>query len=809
MFINYLKITLRNLLNSKLYSTINLAGLSIGLASSLLIGLFVLDELSYDRFFKDSDRIYRVSRDFPKQGFSGAANAPQVAPLLRADFPEIESVTRLFGGQALLKHDDTAFYEKAIRFVDRDFFKVFAFDWQLGDPATALSRPYTMVLTQSIAHKYFGNESPLGKTMVLENAATLEVTGVIADLPHNSHLLLDVLISESSLIPMVGEKFFENWSSNNFHTYIKLKPGISISAISSQFTAFLDRHLQPNSASFTGMTATPLSDIHLYSNRQNEMATPGSITNVYVFSAAALFILLIACFNFMNLATARSSRRAREVGVRKAMGASRGQVARQFFAESLILTALAALLGLALVEVVLPAFNGLLDKSLSLGLLLNLRMPLLLVVVVVIVGLFAGSYPALYLSGFNPVQVLRSVLIKGGSIWFRNTLVVLQFGIAIVLVVATVVALMQLRFARNIELGFQKDQIVVLTGSPTAGLGTQWEAMREELLRNPDILAVTASSQTPLEANTNSIAVTLTGDDNTRAVPFMRVDYDFFTTYNIPVLAGRGFSKDFPADRVLEPRKDQVPVDAGYVLNRLAVENFGWTPESAIGKPFNAYNNGPHPGRIVGVVDNSYFESVHAALKPMVFIMPEPLVNKTATMSQGSLRLSGRNLEATLAYVDATWKRFNPSFPLERHFLDDRFAALHLTETRQSSVFNAFAMLAIFIASMGLYGLASFNAERRRKEIGVRKVMGGSVWSIVLLLTNDFSKLVLIANIIAWPVAYYTMHQWLQNFAYRIDLTPLVFIGSGLIALSIAWVTVGGTAAKAASQKPVLALRYE
>jgi len=813
MFGNYLKVTLRNLAGSKLYSLINLLGLAIGLAASLLIGLFVLDELSYDRHFRDADRIYRISRDFPTQNIFLAPNAPQVAPLLKQDFPDaIEYAARIFGGQALLSRDEVAFYENAIRFVDSDVFHIFEFRWLQGDAATALTRPFTVVLTESIAHKYFGDADALGQTLLLENLAPLEVTGVIADLPRNSHLTLDVAVSMDTVLPIVGERFFNNWGGNNFHTYIKLKPGVAIETLASQFTPFLDRHQTENSARFTGMTAIPLTDIHLRSNRQFELVAPGSMTNVYVFSAAALFILLIACFNFMNLSTARAARRGREVGVRKSLGASRAQLVRQFFGESVLLTLLAAVLALGLVELVLPTFNAFLGKTLTLALLGDLRIPALLAALIVFVGLFAGSYPALFLSRFKPAQVLRSVLAGGGSAAFRNTLVVLQFAIAIVLVVATLVVMLQQRYASNIELGFQREQIVVLTGSPTAGFGPQWEAMRQELLRNPDILAATSSNLTPLEVNTNSTTVLAEGEDRARALPFMRVDYDFFATYDIPLLAGRGFSVEFPADRAIFPREGVTQGEAGYVLNRLAVEQFGWTQEEAIGKSLTANfdNNTPHPGRIVGVVENSYFESVHGNLKPVVFVMPEHiLVTGVATMDRASLRLSGRNIVATLAYIREVWQRFVPNFPLEQHFLDERYAALHQMEKRQGQLFNVFATLATLIACLGLYGLAAFNAERRRKEIGVRKVMGGSVWSIVWLLTNDFSRLVLFSNLIAWPVAWLAMERWLENFAYRIDLTPLVFIGSGAIALCIAWVTVGGTAAKAASAKPVLALRYE
>lgn len=809
---SYLKVALRNLLASKLYSAINLLGLAIGLAGTMVIGLFVLDELSYDKHYNDAERIYRVSRDFANQNMYLAPNAPVVGPLLKQDYAdEIEQSARIFGGQALMTREDKSFYENNIRFADNEFFEIFNMEWIAGDQATALTRPFTVVLTESIAKKYFGDEPALGQSITLENKVPAEVTGVIRNLPHNTHLDLGVIVSMSSVPPIVGEKFMQDWANNSFYTYIKLKPGVSIDTVAGHFPDFIERRFGEGRSRTDAMSVMAMTDIHLYSKKQLEMKTPGSINNVYVFSAAAVFILLIACFNFMNLSTARSTRRGKEVGMRKALGASRSQIARQFVGESILLTLIASVLALALVELVLPWFNAFLDKDLALNLLREPMRLVIFAVLVAVVGLFAGSYPAFFLSAFKPVQVFRSVLITGGSALFRNTLVVLQFAIAIILVVATLVVLLQMNFAHNIKLGFQQEQVLALTGSPTAGLGPQWEAMRQELLRNPNILAATASHQVPLEINTNSLGARPEGATEGRGLPFMRVDYDFFATYEIPVLAGRGFNADFPSDRVIEPATpDGTPPTAGFILNKLAAEQYGWTPEEAIGKGFNAYFSGrAHTGRIVGVVDNSYFESARSVLKPMIFFMPEHVVSGEAMLQNASLRLSGRDMDATLAYVDRVWKQFMPDFPMSRAFLDDNYDALYQAETRQGRVFRVFALLAIFIACMGLYGLASFNAERRKKEIGVRKVHGGSVWSIVLLLTNDFSKLVLIANLIAWPVAYVAMDRWLENFAYRIDLTPLVFVGSGLIALCIAWVTVGGTAARAASAKPVLALRYE
>jgi putative ABC transport system permease protein len=811
MFRNYLTTAINNLLKNKVFTLINLVGLTIGLASTLMIGLFVFDELSYDKQYADADRIYRISRDFAPDNLFLATNAPQVAELLKQDFPEIEQSARIFGGQYLLSRDEVAFYENNIRFADNSFFDIFKLEWLAGDPARALEEPNTIVLTESIAKKYFGTEQAMGQTLMYERAVPLQVTGIIRDLPHNTHLDLSVLVSMPTLLPIVGQGYFEDWANNSFYTYVRLAPGVDIDDLSSQFISFMQRHFRENAELSTGLSAMPLSDIHLHSTRSEEMLPPGSINIVYVFSAVALFILLIACLNFMNLSTARSLRRGREVGVRKALGASRGQVARQFVGESLLLTILASLLALMLVEVLLPYFNSFIDKDLALNFFSDPRIPAMMLGLIAVVGLVAGSYPAFFLSGFKPGQVLRSVLGSSGSIGLRNSLVVLQFSIAIVLVAATLVVVQQLKYARSFEQGFQKDQVVILKGPPTVGLGSQWAAMRDELLGHPEIRSVTASWRTPLQVNTNSLFARQEGNDDGINLTFMYVDYDFFETYEIPVLAGRIFNEDFPADRMRpnDPNGERVR-GSGVVLNRRGAIQFGWSPEEAIGKIMNFYvASGPRAATVIGVVEDSNFESVRSDLKPTIFLLPPYLQFDVASMPNGSIRIAGNDVSGALAHIDSVWKRFMPEFPIERHFLDEDFETLYLAEDKQARLFYCFALLAIFIACMGLYGLASFNAERRTKEIGVRKVMGGTVWSIVLLLTNDFSKLVLLSNLIAWPVAWFAMERWLSNFAYRIDLGPFVFVGSGLIALSIAWVTVGGTAAKAASAKPVLALRYE
>jgi putative ABC transport system permease protein len=818
MFRNYIDIALRGFLGNKLFSFINVFGLAVGLASVILIGLYVANELSYDRFHPDADRLYRISRDFYAVNGSDellmATNAAPAAALLAADFPEIEETARIFGGRVLLGRDDVAFYDDGVRFADPSITRLFAFEWLSGDAATALAEPNSVVLTESAARKYFGNTDPLGQTLRMENSMDLAVTGVIRDLPHNTHLYANVLISIETVLRAFGEAARSAWAGNSYHTYVKLAPGADIEAIAARFPDFMNRHIEAEASLWTGMVATKVTDIHLHTDRQFEMQPQGSMATVISLITVAAGILIIACFNFMNLATARSALRSKEVGVRKTIGAERSHLIMQFLGESVGLTLISTLIAVVLVELALPAFGAFTGASLAFDLFGDPALQLGLVALVLVVGCAAGAYPALYLSAFKPAQVMKQRAAVGlGDVLFRNLLVVLQFSISIVLLVATSVVLLQTRYARELDPGFEREQVVVLTGPPSQGLTGRWETLREELLAHADIVSVTASNLLPGQENLNSFGVRPVGQEQMRDMPFQFVDVDFFETYEVPLVAGRTFSREFPNDRVDLPSLPDSETDGNFLLNEAAVRDFGWTIDDAIGQEFEIGTGAglSMRGRIVGVVADSKFESVRFSVKPLVFIhAPSGMwMNQFPTLASASVRISGRNMADTLAFIDATWARVIPEYPIERSFLSDSFDALYQDDTRLGQLFSSFAALAVVIACLGLFGLATFNTQRRIKEIGVRKVLGGSAWSIVVLLTGDFSRLVLISNLIAWPVAYFAMERWLQNFAYRIDLTPLVFIGSGLIALCIAWVTVGGTAAKAAAQKPVLALRYE
>jgi putative ABC transport system permease protein len=828
---SYLLTGLRQLFAHKLYSAINIVGLAVGLACAILIFLFVRHELGFDQGFPDAERTYRISADVvPGSQFATypAANVWPAAAALLADFPdEIEQAGRIFSlfqqPVRLRRGADTS-YEDGLRWADPSFFDIFKLDWLAGDPQRALAEPATVVLTASAAAKYFGAENPLGGTLLLEDQWPLTVTGVIRDLPRDTHLTATAIAAMDTVANVLGYPYTEteDWSFTVFHTYVRLKPGARIETVESRLADFVARHKRPSDR-LTGMTATRLKDIHL-NGRALELAPPGSPANVWAFGAVAICILVVACINFTNLATARGVQRAREVGVRKSLGAARRQLVGQFLGEAIAYAAIAMLLAAALVELLLPPFNAFAGTALTFDYFGDGGIAAGLVAFAAVVGLLAGAYPALYLSAFEPAKVLKGDATRGAAgVRLRAALVATQFAVSIALLIVTAVIYLQTEFARNVDRGFETEQVVILSGSETAGVGGSFEAFRQRLLEHPEITHVIFGSMQPHDAGIWTARVEGGDPDGQRRL-MKGVDYDFFATYGIDVVAGRAFSEDFATDR-------EVPFNSGcgpqapptcrstgphgstaFVLNELAAREFGWTPAEAVGKwyemeyarDFSLSIRGP----IVGVVRDTYFESVREPLRPLVFFLASD-ASRTTYFDDASVRVTGRRLPETLAFIDAAWKELNPDLPLVRSFLDDTFAALYQNEERQAQIFGAFALLAIFVACLGLFGLAAFTTERRTKEIGIRKTLGGSVWDVVALLTTDFSKLVLLANVVAWPIAFVLMQRWLADFAYRISLSPTVFIASALVAFLVAWVTIASIGLRAASVKPMHSLRHE
>lgn len=812
MLSNYLKIAWRNITGSPLFSAINIIGLAIGLACCIIITLFVRYELSFDRQWDNSDRIYRVTRDFFGNNLRLAAVAPPIAPLLQQDFPEIEDVTRLLApGEITITRGKERYRESNLVVADANVFEFFNLTFVVGDPATALARPTDVVLSERAADRYFGSENPVGQTINLMGRVDLTVTGVIEDIPDNSHMAFEVLGSIAAMPVMLGPGELENWGSNNYYTYIRLPADYDADGLEAQFPAFLDKHRGEGDSEGNSLNLQRVTDIHLHSNRDAEWKANGSAAVVFTFSAVALVILLIACINFMNLTTARSTQRAKEVGVRKVVGASRSQLIVQFLSESTLLTALAMLLAVAIVELTLPAIGAFLEKPLSFSLARPVMLGSLLGSVVV-VGLLAGSYPAFYLSRFRPVDVLKGSASSGGSSLLRKGLVVFQFAMSIGLLIATGVVVAQMQYVRSFELGYDKSRNLVTALPYFSDLWGTYEPLKAELEAHPDILSVVYSSRVPGMQNLDGSGYIAENEqitmDSVLAIADIKVDYQWFEHYDVPFLAGRTFREE---ERRIAMPSDEQPVTRGAaILNESAARRFGWSPEEAIGRiirqPMSRALDRFVDREVVGVIPDIHFSSLHDEMKATVYAEPSENYGRSV-----SVKLAPGDHRAAIEHFEAVWNRLIPAEPPEWEFLDARFDALYRSDERQAQMFGMFAAFAIFVATLGLFGLASFTTERRTKEIGIRKVMGASVSDIVLLLTSDFTSLVVIANVIAWPVAFYFMREWLTRFVYQAPFGAWawLFVASAMAALAVAWITIALQASRAARSRPVLALRYE
>lgn len=806
MFTNYLKITLRNLRRNKAYSFINIAGLALGMACCVLILLFVQEELSYDQFHEQKENIFRIHIAWhnPQTGETSenAINPYRLAEALRTDFPELPQVVRLFPqGRTLIRHGDKRFNENGFYYVDPSIFEAFSLQLLDGDPATALREPYTVVITKEIARKYFGDENPIGQSLTHDNDE-LKITGVMAELPRHSHFHCDFLASMAVAQQEFSRIVLENWGEMTVYTYISLPAGMSPAELEGRLVPFVKKHI-PDYAAAVRLVLMPLTDIHLHSHTSGELEANGDIIYVYAFTAIAFFILLIACINFMNLATARSAKRAREVGMRKVLGAVAVQLRRQFLGESLCFALLALLLALLLVQLVLPAFNGFVDRELALDLTQNWVMLASLLAITLFVGLVAGSYPAFVLSAFEPVQVMKGAAGKNSrGAMLRKTLVTLQFAISIFLIVVTAIVYRQLQYARDIKLGFNKEHVVAISNLPSSIMGDHFAQFRSELMQNSGVVRVAASSRVPPGRLGSNIGTRPEGvpEAQRQGMQTVWTDFDFIELLGLELAAGRSFSRAFATDAT-----------SAFILNEAAVKAIGWTPETAIGKSFGSseivdWNQGQwieRNGQVIGVLRDFHFESLHDEIVPTVyFVAPYMAWNAV-------VRIRPENIASTMKFLESKWEEFNPGQPFEYRFLDEAFEALYRREKRQGEIFGTFALLAILVACLGLIGLASFAAEQRTKEIGIRKVLGASAAGIVNLLSREFLGLVLLANLLAWPVAYFIMKKWLEDFAYRIDINVLPFLAGAVVALLMAMLTVSVQTLKAALANPVETLRYE
>lgn len=807
MIRNYLKIAWRNMLRYKFISFINLFGLTIGLACCLLIGAYIFRELSYDRYHKNADNIYRLTRTFYTQEGNVSLRLSTVAPpfghYMPGEFPEIVKMTRMLNaGNSPLMVGEKRFNESGIYLADEFLFDVFDVNVKKGNPASALAEPYSVMLSEEMAEKYFGKEDPMDKSIRFNSTFDIRVTGVYESFPSNSHVRPDILLSFSTLrdSTIYGEEGLRtNWGNNSFLTYFLFPPNYDVKNTLSRFPAFIDKHLKSvygaaEPSKMTTLDLQPLKSIHLHSNMDDEGGSNGDIKRVYIFSAIALFILLIACINYMNLSTARSSLRAREIGIRKVVGARKGALVAQFLSESVLICWLAILLAAALSFMLLPVISRITGQELSMDWLWQPSMLIVFICTPFVLGILAGIYPALFLSSFQPVKTLKSLFTpKGKSISFRKVLVVSQFGISIVLIITTLIVLQQLDFIQKKSLGYDREKLISFSAS--AEMTNGFDAFRADMMNESSVVNMTRSSRIPTgRLLDNSGASAPSGDSMvpiTADIKYLVTDYDFASTYGIKMQSGRYFSRDFGSDT------------ANYVINEATVKVLGWKPEEAIGRTL-VY--GGDKGTIIGVTKDFHFESLHQVISPMIFRYANPA---TTSFGRLSVKLSSGDVGNAIASLEKKWRQHFPETPFDYTFIDERYKNLYEAESRQASLFSYFSGIAILIACLGLFGLSAFSISQRVKEIGVRKVLGASVQNIVVLLSTDFLKLVAIAAAIAFPIAWYVMNNWLKNFAYRIDIAWWVFLVAGVLAAFVALATISYLAIRAALSNPVKSLRTE
>jgi putative ABC transport system permease protein len=807
MLKNYIKIALRNFLKHKGFSFINIFGLAIGVACCVLIVLYVLDEVSYDRYHEKADQIYRVGiRGFVNNSlFHGVVTCAPMAQTLVDEFPEVTSATRLQSpGFPVFRYEDKVFSEERVFWVDQAFFDVFTVPFIKGNPKTALDQPNTIVLTRSMALKYFGDEDPIGKNLNADNRRDYLVTGVVKDVPRNSHFHYDFLASlityEDSRSPI--------WVSNNYYTYVVLQEGTSSEAFEAKLDELVKKYVGPQIEKALSITLEqffasggkwdyfiqPLTGIHLHSHLDYELEPNGDIAYVYIFSIIAIGILLVACINFVNLATARAANRAREVGIRKTVGSNRGQLIQQFLSETTIMSFFAVLLALLAIQVLLPLFNIITGKELAVPYIQNVLTIPLLLGLVLFIGILAGTYPAFFLASFDPVLVLKTKMSgRSKKSNIRNVLVVFQFTVSIVLIVGTIIVSRQLRYIQNRKLGFNKEQVVIV--KKTDDIGNQIPAFRQELLKNPKVLnATNTNNLIGNEFGNSAYKLAGTTGEETHLLWTYRTDPYFVETYQIEMADGRYYKEDRQADK------------QSAVINEAAVKDLGLT--DPVGKQIVAI--GPTPDRsltftIIGVMKNFHFKSLHHQINPLIVHLYGP----EGRGRYVSVRIHSENIRETMTFIENSWRKFASNQAFEYEFFDDHFARIYQAEERTGQIFFSFSLLAIIIASLGLFGLAAFVAEQRTKEIGIRKVLGATESGIVFLLSRQFAKWVVLSNLFAWPIAYYFMQKWLQRFAYQTSISAWYFLFAFIVVLFVALLTVCYQTVKAARCNPVELLRYE
>jgi putative ABC transport system permease protein len=821
MLRNYFTIAWRNLRRHSFYSLINVIGLAIGVAACLIIVLFINDELNYDTYNKKADRIYRIAADvkFGGNEFKMAYRSAPEANALMNDYPEIESTVRFRSSGSYLVRAASAsenLKEKNVIWTDSSFFRVFSVNVIEGDANTALREPASIAISKTTADKYFPGTSALGQSLILDNKYNAKVTAVYEDIPLASHFHFDILVSMTGTWPIAKEAQSTSFMSENFITYLLLKEGTDAKALESKLTGFLEKHIGPELTKVLGSDFTmeklkasgdrynlsliPLKDIHLRSEVKGEFEPNGSITYVYLFGSIALLILAIACINFMNLSTARSASRAKEVGVRKVMGSLRSHLIRQFLMESLLITLVSIIVSVGLVYLALPLFNNLASKQLQLP-IGNPLFYFILLFSTLCIGLLAGLYPSFFLSAFKPVQVLKGSVasgMKSGTV--RSALVVFQFVISIFLIIGTLTVNRQLQYIQTKKLGFDKDQVIIVHDG-YALRPNNAQPFKNEVLKINGIESGTMSGYVPVENDWAWRSSSTLWVENSQpkiedmiGAQLWGVDQDYVTTLGMNIAKGRNFSTDFPSD------------SSGVIINQTAAHRLGFGMD-AVGKKVNSFDGDPLPENIVtwtiiGVVDDFHFSSMKESITPLCLFLSPNDGNIT-------FRFSQNKTQEVVESMEKIWKQLAPGQPFQYSFLDEDFERMYQSEQRLGKIFALFAGLAIIIACLGLFALTAFTAEQRTKEIGIRKALGASVNSIVLLLSKDFGKLILIAFVVSAPMAWYVVDLWLQNYTYKTDIGVAVYVMAGAMALIVALLTMSYQSIRAAKANPINSLRSE
>jgi len=790
MLKNYFLIAFRNIFKNIGFSLINILGLSVGIAATLLILLWVQDELSFDRFHENADNLYQVEEN---QYYSGEIYHVTVTPypsgpVWKEEIPEIKDACRYqWPSGMLFRYQEKAFYEDGCIAVDQSFFSMFSFPIIKGDKETLLTEPFSAVLTDEAAKKYFGDEDPLGKTLLANNKYEFTVTGIVKKPPKNSTLSFDILVPFDYL-KEIGQ-FSEHWGSNSIRTYVQLNENAIIDSVNSKLTRIVRNH---NPDSNTDFLVFPFTRVHLHQHF-GYGHSPGAIVFVYIFSIIATFVLLIACINFMNLSTARSASRAREIGMRKVMGGTRHNLIFQFFGESFLLTIISMILALILTGSILNVFNDITGKELSFQHILNYKFIIGLLILTLVTTFIAGIYPSVFLSSFKPVNILKGELSLGArSGLFRKILVIFQFTMSVFLIIGTIVIYRQLIYMRNIDLGFNKEHLlyIYLRGD----IKNNYYTLKEELLKNPRVTGVSATMHSPTNIGSNSGGADWEGKDPElqTLIGFSAVDFDYIETLQIDILEGRSFSKDYPTDLATDS-------NGVFLINEEVVKIMN--VENPVGMRFDFIGL---KGKIIGIMKNFHFQSVRNKIEPLALV-----VSDIKWLNSMVIKIGPGDVIKAVKEIEETWNKIIPQYPLEYHFVDEDYDRMYRTDVRTGKIIQYFTFLAIFIACLGLFGLVSFTSEVRTREIGIRKVMGARVFIIIYLLSAEFTRLVLISCLLAIPLAYFVMKRFLQEFAYHTDLSWWIFALSGIAALIIAILTVSYQSVRTSLINPANSLRHE